>query len=379
MVIFESYIERGGKKLRRGYTTGTAAAGAAKAATETLFSGQVVEEVKVDTPAGIVVNLVIQKVEEVAGEVSCTVIKDGGDDPDITHGLEIVAVATEIESGIEIEGGQGVGRVTKPGLPVEVGKPAINPVPRKMILEQVKQALPSDKGVQITIEVPAGEKKAQKTLNPRLGIEGGISILGTTGIVEPMSKKAFRESLVLAIDQALAQGYQELVFIFGNYGKRQAEAMGVATDRWVKMSNFVGYMLDRALEKGVKKIILLGHLGKLVKVAAGIFDTHSSVADARMETIAAYAASQGATQKLVQEILAANTSEECIEILQKADFNKPFFDLLAAQVVKRAKQRVEEEIEIGAILFSMAGDILGKAGVELEVKEETAWQIKFTF
>jgi cobalt-precorrin-5B (C1)-methyltransferase len=375
--MFESYIERDGKRLRRGYTTGTAAAGAAKAATQVLYSDKTISEVKVDTPAEIVVDLEIKDIKKSEKMVSCTVIKDGGDDPDITDGLEIVVEAGRFDNGIQIKGGQGVGMVTKPGLAVEVGKAAINPVPRQMITEEVKKVLPANTGVELKIKVPQGEEIAQKTFNPRLGIKGGISILGTTGIVEPMSKKAYKESLVLALDQAIAEDKKELVFIFGNYGKRMAESLGVPSNRWVKMSNFVGYMLKRAAEKGIQRIILLGHTGKLVKVAAGIFDTHSKVADARLETIAAYTASLGGSQELIQQILGANTTEEVIGILRKAGLAEDVFAILAKRVVDRAEEKVNCQLDFAAILFSMEQEILGSYQAGLEEGDD-GWKIKFT-
>ncbi|ADL12366.1 cobalt-precorrin-5B (C(1))-methyltransferase CbiD [Acetohalobium arabaticum] len=373
--MFESYVKRNGEKLRRGYTTGTAAAGAAKAAAETLYSGQTLDVVKVDTPAEIVVDLEISGTEIKEESVSCTVLKDGGDDADITDGTEIVAEVTKLDSGIELKGGKGVGEVTKPGLAVEVGKPAINPVPREMIIDSVKEVLPPESGAKITIKVPEGEELAANTLNPRLGVEGGISILGTTGIVEPMSKKAYRESLVVTLDQALAEDNYELVFIFGNYGKQMAQSMGVSDNQWVKMSNFVGYMLERAAEREIERIILLGHVGKLIKVGAGIFDTHSSVADARLEIVAAYTASLGGSQQLIQKILAANTAEETIQILREVELAEDVFNLLAKRVVARAAEKVEYEIDFGAILFSMDQEVVGSYGVELK-KGAEEWRIK---
>ncbi|SJZ37049.1 cobalt-precorrin-5B (C(1))-methyltransferase CbiD [Selenihalanaerobacter shriftii] len=373
--MFESYVVRDGKKLRRGYTTGTTAAGAAKAATDTLYSGRLVRKVKVDTPAKIVVDLEVIKIKKKENQVSCTILKDGGDDPDITDGLEIIAEVSKIESGVELEGGQGVGKVTKPGLVVEVGEVAINPVPRKMIIQEVKKVLPPKAGVKIKIKVSRGEEIAKKTFNPRLGIEGGISILGTTGIVEPMSKKAYKESLVVAIDQAIAEGNKELVFIFGNYGKRMAKSLGVPDNQWVKMSNFVGYMLKRAAEKGIKRIILLGHIGKLVKVAAGIFDTHSKVSDARLETIAAYTASLGGSQQVIERILQANTTEEALQILKEVGLAENVFETLAQRVVTKATEKVDGAIDFGSILFSMDKEVLGSDGVELE-KGDKEWKIK---
>jgi cobalt-precorrin-5B (C1)-methyltransferase len=192
-MTFNSYVVKDGKELRRGYTTGSTATAAAKAATKMLFTGQQIEQIEIATPAGIDLNLEVTNSELKSNKAQATITKDAGDDPDVTDGIQISAQVTEIEAGIELTGGLGVGQVTKPGLAAEVGQAAINPVPRQMIRQEVKQVLPADKGVQITIVVPNGEEVAKKTLNSKLGIKGGISILGTTGIVEPMSETAYKD------------------------------------------------------------------------------------------------------------------------------------------------------------------------------------------
>ncbi|WP_408955865.1 cobalt-precorrin-5B (C(1))-methyltransferase CbiD [Natroniella sp. ANB-PHB2] len=362
---FESYIVRDGKKLKRGYTTGSAATAAAKAATKMLVTEQEVETIKIDTPAEIELELEVVKASYNNEQATASIIKDGGDDPDVTDGLEIVAHVELLDiPRIELDGGRGVGQVTKPGLATEVGEAAINPVPRKMITEEVKKVLPDKQGAKIIIEVPKGVETAAKTLNLQLGIEGGISILGTTGIVEPMSEQSYKDSLVLAIDQALATGEEELAFVFGNYGKRMAAKLGYQPQQVIRMSNFVGFMLKYAVEKGVSELTLIGHLGKLVKVAAGIFNTHSYVADARRETIAAYTAASGGQQELIEEILAANTAEETIELLKEAELTE-VFDLLAERVATRAEEYVKGELEVRSLLFSMEEEVLGSHGLEL--------------
>ncbi|MCK8826469.1 cobalt-precorrin-5B (C(1))-methyltransferase CbiD [Natroniella acetigena] len=361
---FESYIIRDGEKLKRGYTTGSAAVAAAKAATKMLMTEQEVKTIKIDTPAEIELELEVVKTSYNDQQATASIIKDGGDDPDVTDGLEIVAHVELLDSPkIELDGGQGVGQVTKPGLATEVGEVAINPVPRKMIIDEVKKVLPAERGAKIVIEVPKGEETATKTLNPQLGIEGGISILGTTGIVEPISEQAYKDSLVLAIDQALATGEEELVFVFGNYGKRMAAKLGYQPEQVIRMSNFVGFMLKYAVEKGVSELTLIGHLGKLVKVAAGIFNTHSYVADARRETIAAYTAASGGQQELIKQILAANTAEETIELLKEAELTE-VFDLLAKRVAIRAEEYVKGELEVRSLLFSMEEEVLGSYKID---------------
>lgn len=358
-MAFDSYVTINGKRYRRGFTTGSAAAAAAKGAVIIIFTNKEVNEVGIKTPAGIELNIPLKKVEYGKGFVRVAVEKDAGDDPDVTDGLEIWALVEKTSSGIELTGGQGVGRVTKPGLAVPVGRAAINPVPEKMILAGVKSVLPEDSGVRITIEVPRGEEVARRTFNPNLGIVGGISILGTTGIVEPMSEKAYKESLALELKQAVAGGCDRVVLVFGNYGKEMAVKLGYQPEEIVRMSNFVGYMLNKCRELGVKRIIILGYLGKLVKVAGGIFNTHSKVADARREIIAAYTAAIGGSKETVSSILTSNTSEEAVEILFTAGLGE-VFNLLAERVVVRIKEYLKtDQLDIKSIIFTMEEGVLG--------------------
>ncbi|MFW6269186.1 MAG: cobalt-precorrin-5B (C(1))-methyltransferase CbiD, partial [Bacillota bacterium] len=259
--------------------------------------------------------------------------------------------------------------VTKPGLPIKEGKAAINPVPRKMIKKSVREVLLEGEGAKITITVPGGKKVAEKTFNPRLGIKGGISILGTTGIVEPMSESAYKESLAVELKQAVALGEKELVFVFGNHGKRLAIDLGYKKEAIIRMSNFVGYMLDQTTKLEIKSIVMVGHIGKIVKVAGGIFNTHSKNADARKEIIAAYTALCGGGQSLVEEIFLANTAEEISKILVEKNFQK-VFNNLAKRVVESVHQRLDNNLSLSAIIFSLENGILGsyncKEGIENE-------------
>ncbi|GAB6137053.1 cobalt-precorrin-5B (C(1))-methyltransferase CbiD [Halanaerobaculum tunisiense] len=358
-MAFESYVIKNGKKLRRGYTTGSAATSAAKAATKMLFSSQQVDQIRIDTPAGVELELKVVNTKLESGYAQATIIKDGGDDPDVTDGLEIRAKVEKTKGGIQLRGGVGVGRVTKPGLPIDQGQAAINPVPRQMISQEINKVLPIDEGVRITIEVPKGVETAQKTLNPKLGITGGISILGTTGIVEPMSEQAYKDSLAISVDQAVASGIKKLVLVFGNYGKRRAKKSGFKDEAIIRMSNFVGFMLEHCVKQQVEKVTIIGHIGKLVKVAAGIFNTHSQLADARLETIAAHTASLGGSQELIKQILAANTAEETVGIIQEASLEQ-VFDLLAKRVTIRAQGYIDNALEVNSLLFSMEEGIIGK-------------------
>lgn len=363
-----------GKKLRRGYTTGMCAAAAAKAATLLLFGQALPEEVEVLTPGGLALNLKIYAWEKDSGWARCCVVKDAGDDPDVTNGLAIWATVRETDGDVQIRGGPGVGVVTRPGLAVPPGQPAINPIPGQIIKSEVKKALPAGCGVEITISAPKGEKVAAKTMNPRLGIAGGISILGTTGIVEPVSEEAWKTSLVPQIAQAVALGYQDLVFTPGRRGERWAtERYGLPAEAVVQMSNFVGYLLAEAVRLGVKKVLLFGHQGKLLKVAAGIFHTHSRVADARRETIITHAALAGVGREILGQIWQSATAEEIAGIIKK--YNLGFlFDQIAGTASRRARDYVRGELFIGTVLTSLEGEILGLDEGARLIGEELGWR-----
>lgn len=357
--MIDQYIQKNRKVLRRGYTTGTCAAAAAKAAAQMLFSGDIVDSVSVDLPAGNRVALKVREVELCGDTAKCCVVKDAGDDPDITHGARICAMVRKNGRGVSIRGGDGIGTVTKRGLQVSVGDPAINPVPRKMILKEVGSVLPNNQGVEVTIFVPEGRKLARRTMNKKLGIVGGISIIGTTGIVKPMSDEAFRESLIPQIDIALAEGYGEVVLTPGNIGERNAVRAGVPGDAVIQTGNFVGFIVERCCEKGVKKALLFGHMGKLTKIAGGVFNTHSRVADARLEIIAAHASLLGADKEITKLILGANTTERALEVLRKNNLNK-VLDLIAEKASFRAMEYVDNKMEIGTIILSINGEVVGR-------------------
>jgi cobalt-precorrin-5B (C1)-methyltransferase len=350
--------------LKYGISTGACAAAAAKAALLTLLD-RPVEHVGVPTPIGLRLEVPIKGCRRIDSEKAVAwVVKDAGDDVDVTGGIEISATVRLLERpGVVIRGGEGVGTVTKPGLPVPVGEPAINPFPRMMIENAVREVLPPGKGVEVLIEVPRGAEIAGKTLNPKLGIVGGISILGTTGVVKPYSVKAYKRSLIPQIDVALASGHSWIFLVPGNIGAEIARNVFKAPeDAIVQTGDFVGYMLRKSVEKGAKNLILLGHAGKLVKLAAGIFNTHHKIADARMEVIAAYAASTGAHPQLVERILQCNTTEEAIALLREANLLRPTFNKIAERVRRRCIEKVENKAEISVIIVSLNGEILGVSG-----------------
>jgi len=286
------------------------------------------------------------------------IIKMPYNDPDVTTNLKICAdIRITNSNEITVKGGEGIGIVTKPGLQVPVGKHAINPVPMQMIKSNLQKVLPAGKGVEVTIFVPDGEEIAKKTMNARLGITGGISILGTTGIARPMSSHAYKESLACQIDVAVAEGFEDLIFVPGNIGERIAkEILDVEKDQIVQMGNFVGFMLDKAYEKEVQKITLLGHAGKIIKIAAGIFNTKNSVADGRHEIIAAYCGLSGARKEIIEQIFESKTTEDMIDILDKENMTFDVFSRIGEAVKEKCQQRVE--IEFDVIIVKMNGKIL---------------------
>jgi cobalt-precorrin-5B (C1)-methyltransferase len=344
------------KESEYGITTGSAATAAALAALLSI-KGKV-ENVEIETPLGeidIGVN-VSKKLSTNSGRAS--VIKYPYNDPDVTKNLEIfVDLILTSTPGVNIKGGDGVGVVTKPGLQVPVGEAAINPTPREMIISNLKKNMPEDMGADVVISVPAGKELAKKTLNSRLGIVNGISILGTTGFARSMNLKSYKTSYRCQIDVAVAEGYYDLVFVPGNIGETIAKRiMDVNDDQLIQMGNFVGYMLSEAEKKGVKKITLLGHAGKLIKISAGIFNTKHSIADGRREIIAVHAALVGADKKVVNEIFQSNTTEEMINILNNHSIVKNVFNNIAERIKNICSEKFE--IDFDVIIVNMEGQVL---------------------
>lgn len=340
-----------------GITTGSAATAASLAALLSVKNNEV-HQVNIKAPFGVLEISVEYAEKKDSNFGRACITKMPYNDPDVTKNLQICAdVKLTEDKEVKIKGGKGIGTVTKPGLQVPVGEHAINPVPRQMIIENLKEFLPEDKGAEVTVFVPDGEKIAKKTMNERLGIIGGISILGTTGIARPMSSKAYRESLVCQIDVAIAEGYNELIFVPGNIGERLAlEILDVPKDQIIQMGNFVGFMLNKAQEKGVRKITLFGHAGKLIKIAAGISNTKNSVADARHEIIAAYSSLFGAGKELIQQIFESKTTEDMINLLDKEGLTTDVFDEIARTIKDRCEKKYG--INFDVIIVKMDGTIL---------------------
>ncbi|MGI6776947.1 MAG: cobalt-precorrin-5B (C(1))-methyltransferase CbiD [Acetivibrionales bacterium] len=354
------YVIINGRKFRKGYTTGTCAAAASKASVTMLLSQKAVNSICVDTPAGIRLTLPVADARVSDGFAVCSVVKDGGDDPDVTTGLKVFAKARLTHGrGVRIKPGEGIGRVTLPGLKVKVGEPAINPVPVRMILKEVNEVLPDNRGIEIVLSVPGGDEIAKKTYNPKLGIEGGISILGTTGVVHPMSEEAWKESLALELSIMAARGIDAGVYTFGNYGEDFVSCrLGISGDYIVKISNFVGYMLEKGVENGLSSILLAGHPGKLVKVAGGIFHTHSKVADARMEILSSYAALEGASRDITERIYRCRTTEAAVEIIENEGLTG-VYSRIVNNVSQKCGQYIYNKARVGTVLFNAANELLG--------------------
>ena len=355
--------------LRYGWTTGSCAAAAAKAAALMLFSGEEFRQVRLMTPKGIELYLDVEDVTRLPDRVECAVRKYSGDDPDVTDGLLIYAKVEkgdEESSGLRVilDGGIGVGRVTKPGLEQQIGQAAINKVPRRMITEEVERicrACGYCGEMKVTISIPDGEETAKKTFNPRLGIVGGLSVLGTSGIVEPMSEKALTDTIYLEMKMLRESGYSCCYAVPGNYGMDfLTDQLGINPDLAVKCSNYVGDTIDDAKLLGMKGLLLIGHVGKFIKLAAGVMNTHSRTADCRMEVFASHAAMAGADAAVVKEIMACLNTTEAVKILKNRGLLQDIMKTVMERITFYLRQRAGGELETGAVVFSGEEGILGQ-------------------
>lgn len=367
--------------MRNGYTTGSCAAAAAKAAACMLLDGRERTHISIVTPKGIVYEANLTDIVRHENEVICGVIKDAGDDPDVTGGLKIMArVFYEAEESagkgrsVSIYGGEGVGIVTAPGLDQPVGNAAINSVPRKMIEAAVLEVMDlfDHEGVLgVEIFVPGGKAVAEKTFNPRLGIKGGISILGTSGIVEPMSTQAVKDTILTELKQKAALGYRAVAIAPGNYGLAfLKEQLHFDLDAAVKCSNFIGDTLDMIAELGFKKVVLIGHIGKLIKVSGGIMNTHSKEADARIELLMAAAVRAGVYLDYVNRISECLTTTEALRILEEAGAAEYVMQIVTDRICYHLVKRTGENVESGCIVFAGEEGLLGKSDNAMEILEE---------
>lgn len=370
----ERYVESGGKHLRCGYTTGSCAAAAAAAAARLLATGYAPSAVKLITPGGVELTLDIEDPSRNGDWARCAVRKDGGDDIDATDGLLVyAAVRASKTAEIVVDGGEGVGRVTRSGLDQPVGMAAINRVPREMIARETRAALDAcgcSGGAEVVISVPEGNRIAEKTYNARLGITGGISILGTTGIVEPMSEAALVDTIRAELRMLRAQSGAPVLLTPGNYGETFArEALGLRTARTVLCSNFLGEAFDCAASLGFSGVLLVGHAGKLVKLAGGIFSTHSRTADARMEILTAHAALAGADRTLAGQLMDCPTTDAAFGLLADAGMLETVTETLLERMERQMERRLGG-IPAGVVLFANPRGLLGKtAGADRLVKE----------
>ena len=362
---FEHYIRSGNRRLRCGYTTGSCAALAAAGAAELLLTGQAPETLTLLTPGGLRIETTPVFCRMEGDRAACAVQKDAGDDPDVTDGILIVATVGRTAEGITIDGGEGIGKVTRPGLDRAVGEAAINSVPRRMIfaaMETLCDELNYSGGLKVVISAPEGREIAKKTFNPMLGIEGGISILGTSGIVEPMSEQAIVDTIALEIRQKAASGSRRLILCPGNFGldylsREMPELEAIPR---VKCSNYIGDALDLAILEGMEEVLLIGHVGKLVKLAGGIMNTHSRMADCRRELFCAHAALCGADRMICEKLMQQVTTDGCLEILKNARLCKPVMESLLREIQTVLERKSGGACRFGAILFSNVYGLLGK-------------------
>lgn len=381
--------------LRSGFTTGTCAAAAAKAAATMLLGGHKVREVSVMTPAKTLAVMAVSACGFDGSQAYCAVIKDAGDDPDVTDGVLLFAEVYYIEQvdqfdftryyshkcypRVYLTGGQGIGTVTRKGLACPVGMPAINPVPQDMILRAVSEVLEAEacsRSVGITIRIPKGRELAQKTFNPVLGIEGGISVLGTSGIVKPMSEQALLETIRLDIRVKAAAGMECLAMTPGNYGETfLMESLGLSLNQAVKCSNFIGDGLLMMKEEGIHSVILAGHIGKLVKTAGGVWNTHSKYGDRRMEILAECVKEAGVCEAeilkgLKAQILKSNTTEEAAEFLETAGILRAVGNYVAEKIRRQGIVWTNGGVELEVMTFSNVYGILGMTkGAEAMAKK----------
>lgn len=366
--IEDYYINKNNKKMRFGYTTGTCAAAASKAAALMLVSGRTVSAVDIDTPKGIQLNLeVCGKFADDKKSAICTVIKDSGDDPDVTNGMPVCAKVFLTDDGsIKVDGGEGVGRVTKSGLYQKVGAAAINRVPMQMIsaeLQKIKEDFDMKEGFYAEVILPMGKELAHKTFNPRLGIEGGLSVLGTSGIVEPMSEAAIVESIRLQLSQKRNQGKTSIIITPGNYGADFIRAIADVKDEDViKCSNYIGETIDMLCDMEYEEVLFISHIGKFIKVAGGIMNTHSREADCRMEILTANAIKSGIKIDDARRLLECVNTDDGIDVLKSCGLAERTMDVIGEKIDFYINNRSYGKFKSGTIVFSNKHGILCKCG-----------------
>lgn len=352
-----------GKAYRKGYTTGSCATAAAKVAALMVMRQQLLQQISIVTPSGVTLNLNVENASVQNKSAVAAIRKDGGDDIDATHGMLIYAqVEVNDRTSIEIYGGEGVGTVTRKGVGLPVGVAAINKTPRHTIEQEVRSVIGPDKGAVVTIFAPEGKERAQRTYNGRLGIENGISIIGTSGIVTPMSEESWKRSLAIELEQKSALGRENIVLVPGNHGERFVQQyLHIDPEIVVTMSNFVGYMLQEANRLNFRRVLLVGHIGKLIKIAAGVFHTHSHIADARLETLVTHLALLNAPHELLQQVYRCLTTEEALELIEQHGYQS-VYQRIAEEIERRVTAMLKyskNKFACDVVLFNFDNQVLG--------------------
>ena len=382
----KEFVTVDGKELRLGYTTGSCAPAASKAAATMILTGRRLEGIKLLTPKGIELELNVEDItieyDDSTGEpvlVRCAIRKDSGDDPDVTNGALVYSevTLTDEKGEVYIDGGYGVGRVTKPGLDQPVGNAAINSVPRKMItenLQEVARELSYGGGFKVVISIPLGVELARKTFNPRLGIEGGISVIGTTGIVEPMSERALIDTIKVELTQKKELGYEYVLLTPGNYGSDFIrDGIGIDPEMAVQTSNFIGDSIDMCVQLGFKGALLIGHIGKLVKIAGNMLNTHSKYGDCRMEILGSAAAVYGVKPETARYILGCAACDEAVRVMREEGIDEAALQLVSDRIEHNLDNRafkacaIGQSFEVGAIMFSKEYGKLGETAKAQEL------------
>lgn len=347
--------------LRRGFTSGTCAQAAALAAAKALLEQRTLSQVTVRLPS-LSLTLPVKELYRNEERAAYSILKDSGDDDDISHGKEFCCEVSYSERpGVEVLGGKGVGVVTKEGLALPVGSPAINPGPRDRIISELSTLIDEKRGLRVIVSVPEGEELAKRTWNPRLGIEGGLSIIGSSGIIEPRSSDAYRRSIAVAIRVVRKAGNETIYLLSGYVGQQYVSRLGIDEQQVVLFGDHVGYSLKKASDNGFSRVVLCAHIGKLAKVAAGIFDTHSKYGDARLETISAHAALQGADRDTIRRIMDFKTAEEAASLLKERGLQR-VFDSINRSILQRCSLLVGKPLPLRSIILDLSGEVLSDLG-----------------
>ena len=349
--------------LRYGFTTGTAATAAALGALLWL-RGEGRDAVDVVLPDGTALHLPLAGARRTEEGAEAWVVKDGGDDPDVTSGLAVVASLRYAKEGLTLLAGEGVGQVTRPGLPVAVGEAAINPGPREMLRRHLLPLLPPGRGLEVTLSIPGGDEAAKRTFNPRLGIEGGLSILGTRGLVVPMSDEALVATIHSELSVRAAEGHRHLCLVPGNYGRAVARGLDIADERIVIVSNYVGFALEKVRDLPLETLLVVGQVGKIMKVAGGSLHTHSRYSDGRRETFAALAAREGATATEVETLLEANTLDDAVTTTLDRPWSEGALRAGALRAARAMAAIAPDVQEVAVSLFVLPDRIVASTATE---------------